>query len=222
MKKRNELEAALEALVVSFSVLLVGAILVLVGTILVSLVAPILPANAEEVKTEVIKTEMEERLEILEKVEGLLRLDHYEEKEDKHSVHYWYDVIRSRYWDGIVEMVIVELEVYKTGEIQTYWIEGRREEVLKVTWRKAWRGNGAYYEVETICWVKRKLEFKEGKFIKTGELEIVPWLTEERAKKLFKKAHQHYLEVRKFFGVDTIEGLEKVIEEELLGTSEFK
>lgn len=62
----------------------------------------------------------------------------------------------------------------------------------------------------TIATKRVHIEKKDGKL----EYESYPtFLLEEKAEEVFEKGCQWYAEARRFFGVDTTDGLEKVIEE---------
>jgi len=148
---------------------------------------------------------MKERLELLKKAA----------KQDFGVHEYvndnWYSYrVKDYYSRGITEYVY-----YSIGG-QNYSVEGRGEEVFEVRWERTKfnpqrtlrykvkkKGSKLKYEANYVVLLEYRIDYS----IPKDEL------SEVEMKELFEKALQHYLEVRKHFGVDTNEGLEKLLEE---------
>lgn len=161
--------------------------------------------TAEEISEKQI---MKERLEILKKA-AEQDLDVHESVNDE----LWYAYsVRNFYNYGIVEYIYVSIDE------QNYFIEGRDEEVFEVRWKKT-----EFNPQRTLEYTVKKKDDKfeyEANYVVLLEYRIdypIPKkeLLEEKMKGLFEKARQHYLRAREYFGVDTNEGLEKLLKEKI-------
>lgn len=142
-----------------------------------------------------VPTAEEVRLEILKKAVNLVDLDDSEMKENKDVVFYNYYV--QEYNFGIREVVYIAIYAH-SRVVQSYSIVGLGKEVFEVNWSYPIRSK------------RISVEKKDGKL----KYESYPVsLPEEKAEEVFERGYGWYAETRRFFRVDTNDGLEKVIKE---------